>query len=101
MPVAFPIEALLMSAESRHPAFNLCANGACSNTGLGGVSMAATDNSELFKFDDGGSNHGGRGSDSTRPSTSGFLPVTDCTNAIVCTIKRSRSAAHFITTSTQ
>jgi hypothetical protein len=31
MPVAFPIEALLMSAKSRHPAFNFFANGAPGN----------------------------------------------------------------------
>ena len=32
MPVAFPIEALLMSAESRHSAFNFVANGVPSNS---------------------------------------------------------------------
>jgi hypothetical protein len=29
-------------------------------------------------------------------SASGFLPVTDCTNAIVCAIRRSRSLIHFM-----
>ena len=30
-------------------------------------------------------------------STSGFLPVTDCTNAMVWAIRRSRSRIHFMT----
>ncbi|WP_157088367.1 hypothetical protein [Bradyrhizobium jicamae] len=29
-------------------------------------------------------------------SASGILPVTDCTNAIVCAIRRSRSFIHFM-----
>ncbi len=59
MPVAFPIEALLMGAKSRHPAFHLLANGAPGNgdlaTGdLRGVSATSAGDFEPFNFDHGG-----------------------------------------------
>lgn len=91
MLVALPIEALLMGAKSGHPAFNLFANGAPGNRWLPRCRRDFNRRFEFFKFD-----HGRRGG-ATCVSASGFFPVTDCTNAIVCAIKRSRSITHFIT----
>ena len=55
MPVALPIEALLVGAKSGYPAFNLFANGASGNGWwLARHRRGFNRRFELFKFDRGG-----------------------------------------------
>ena len=62
MPVAFPIEALLMGTKSGYPAFNFFANGAPGNGWLARRCRGFNRRFKLFRFDYGARfDDGGKG----------------------------------------
>ena len=107
--LALPVEPLLMGAEIGDPRLDLGLevvprSGRAIGAGFGGSATAPLTASTASMSGIGVGafavlevSTGSRVTDvATVFSASGFLPVTDCTNAIVCAIRRSRSFIHFM-----